>query len=69
MRYHPTLKLTYDDLKTIGWRNMQCGQYIRLDGAMGRFAGVKPTGTIWIAWAEHARKAGFATFCNAFKGK
>jgi len=42
------------------------GQWINYDGTIGRYMGVSPHGTIWIAWGVTATRY-FKGFANAYK--
>lgn len=61
MAYKPTICIEHPDQL----RDMDCGQWISLNGLQGRFCGVK-NGCHWVAWSETARKR-FKAFCDAYK--
>lgn len=60
MRYRATVETSAPETL----RDLQRGQWIRYDGARGRFMGWR-NGVIWIAWGRTATHA-FERFADAF---
>ncbi len=48
-------------------RRLQPGQWVEGGGELGRFWGVKPGGTVVVAWHHNARRAGYKKYNMALR--
>lgn len=50
-------------------KRLQPGQWVRagFGGPLGRYYGVKPSGTVVVAWLDNARKSGYFDYCRTLR--
>lgn len=66
MRYLPTTDLSNCLMALrLGRFRLQRGQWVTVDGSLGRYIGVSAAGVIWIDWPR--KRAGFQRRCTAFR--
>ena len=60
MRYTSTVNIW--DLTEDQIRKLQPGQWVEGGGELGRYWGIKPSGTVVVAWHQNARRAGYKKY-------